>query len=302
MSAKYLIVLLGPTAIGKTSWAIEIAKYFNTEIVSADSRQFYREMAIGTAVPSPEELEAVPHHFIHHKSIHDVYSVGAWVEEAETTIETLFKHRDVVVLTGGSNLYINALLYGLDDFPEVDPEIRNQLNKEFEVQGIGVLQQQLRARDPVYFEQVDQENPHRLIRALEICIGSGKPYSSFLGKKEEKRPYNILLLGLEMEREMLYNRINLRVDEMIKNGLVREAQELLDYRHLNALQTVGYREIFLYFDGKITLEEAVAAIKTNSRRYAKRQLTWLRKMEGVHWFEPQSPRESIFQYLNGQMN
>ena len=298
MAAKYLIVLLGPTAIGKTKWAIDIAAHYKTAILSADSRQFYREMKIGTAVPTPEELGAAPHYFIQHKSIHDSYSVGDWVDEATATIEELHAIHDIVVLTGGSNLYINALLYGLDDFPDIDPAIRKRLNQQLKEEGIRSLQEQLKTLDPVYYEHVDQDNPHRLIRALEICIGSGNPYSSFLGKNKVTHDFEVLLFGLEIDRELLYDRINSRVDQMIKAGLLEEAKALHKFRHLNALQTVGYRELFSYFDGEISLDEAIAAIKTNSRRYAKRQLTWLRKMEGVYWFDPQSPTQKIINIID----
>lgn len=298
MPSKFLIVLLGPTGIGKTKWAIEIARYFKTEILSADSRQFFKEMQIGTAVPTSEELKAVSHHFIQHKSIRDPYSVGDWVQDASQTIQNLHEKHDIVVLTGGSILYINALLYGLDDFPEVDPAIRSDLNQQFEKDGLRPLQEKLLALDPLYFEQVDKENPHRLIRALEVCIGSGKPYSSFLGKREITHDFMILLLGLKTDREILYDRINARVDKMIEEGLIEEAQGLIENRELNALQTVGYREIFSYFDGKMSMKEAIMAIKTNTRRYAKRQLTWLRKMDNVHWFDVQTPIRSVIEFIN----
>ena len=298
MESKYLIVLLGPTAIGKTKWAIQIAQHFKTEIISADSRQFFREMEIGTAIPSKEELATVPHHFIQHKSIHEPYSVGDWLLDATHTINKLHRTHDIVLLTGGSNLYIHSLLFGLDDFPDVDPQIRQHLNREYEKRGIISLQQQLKKLDPVYFDQVDHDNPHRLIRALEICVGSGKPYSSFLGKRKVKYDFETLLIGIQMEREVLYERINTRVDGMLEAGLIEEAEQLIAYRHLNALQTVGYREIFSYFDGELSLEEAVSAIKTNTRRYAKRQLTWLRKMKNVHWFKPEAPIASVIDYIN----
>ena len=302
MPAKYLIVLLGPTAVGKSNWAIQIAHHFETEVLSADSRQFFKEMKIGTAVPSEEELQAVPHHFIQHKSIRQDYSVGDWVLDATNRIKKLHLKHNLLVLTGGSNMYINALLYGLDDFPQVDPKIRNTLNQEFEEKGIEILQQQLKTLDPKYYEQVDPDNPHRLIRALEICIGSGMPYSSFLGKRKIKHDFKTILIGIEMDRELLYERINARVDRMIHAGLVEETKSLVHSRHLNALQTVGYKEIFSYFDGERTLEEAVALIKTNTRRYAKRQLTWLRKMENVYWFDSHSPIEEVIAFIKTQIS
>ena len=301
MPAKHLIVLVGPTAIGKTHWAIQIAKHFNSEILSADSRQFYREMRIGTAVPSRSELQAVPHHFIQHKSMHDTYSVGDWVHDATNLLNDLFEKHDVLVVTGGSGLYINALLYGLDEFPEIDPQIREDLNKQLIEEGLAALQAQLQKVDPEYFEKVDLDNPHRVIRALEVSIGSGQPYSSFLGKKKVTHHFNPILIGLRTDREILYNRINSRVDAMIDQGLVEEARELYTYRNLNALQTVGYQELFSYFERELSLEEAIEAIKMNTRRYAKRQLTWLRKMEEVSWFSMDNPKELLLAYIEDRI-
>lgn len=300
MAAPLLIVLVGPTAIGKTKWAIDIALHYNTEILSADARQFYKEMEIGTAVPTAEEMRGVRHHFIQHISIHDPYSVGDWVDDATSLIRTLFETHNILVLTGGSSLYINALLYGLDDFPQVDPQIRTALNDRLRSEGIEILQQELKSLDPVYFAQVDRDNPHRLIRALEICKGSGQPYSSFLGKKRARHDFDYLIIGLHTDREKLYDRINARVDGMMKEGLLEEAKVLYPSRNLNALQTVGYREIFSHFDGDSTLEEAVASIKTNTRRYAKRQMTWLRKMEEIHWFDSQTPVREVLEFIESK--
>ncbi len=283
--SKLIIAIVGPTAIGKTTRAISLAQHFGTEIISADSRQFYREMEVGTAVPTDFELSQAKHHFIQHISIHDSYSVGDFERDANLVLKKVFKNNDIVVLVGGSGLYVDAVLYGLDNFPEVDPSIRKNLNSVFKKDGIAFLQQRLKQLDPEYYDKVDVENPHRLIRALEVCISSGRPYSSFLGSKKNKHGSPYILLGLSAEREEIYNRINERVDVMMKNGLFEEAKRLFAYRHLNALNTVGYKELFAHFEGEITLEEAVEEIKKNTRRFAKRQLTWYRKNQEVQWID-----------------
>ncbi len=280
---KILISVIGPTAIGKTKLAIALAQHFKTEIISADSRQFFKEMQIGTAVPSTEELAAAPHHFIQHKSIFDTYSVGDFEKEAIHKLEELFKQKDIIIMVGGSGLYVDSVTKGLDYFPAVDPKIREELNSVLEEKGIEPLQQQLKTLDPTYFKKVDIENPHRIIRALEICIGSGKPYSSFLNKDKGNRPFKILTVGINADREIIYNRINQRVDIMVEEGLVSEAKTLLQHKTLNALQTVGYRELFNYFEGEWTLDFAISEIKKNTRRFAKRQLTWFKKNENTVW-------------------
>lgn len=282
---KYLITVVGPTAIGKTALAIEIARQFQTVILSSDSRQFFREMRIGTAIPSEEELAAAPHLFIQHKSIFDNYSVGDFEREAMAALNELFGNNEVVVMAGGSGLYVNAVLKGLDEFPDVNAEIRGQLNRDLEEKGIASLRSGLEKLDPAYYHMVDLENPHRLIRALEICIGTGKPYSSFLSQKAKERDFTPITIGLTATREIIYDRINRRVDMMMENGLLQEAEPLLPYKRLNALQTVGYKELFEYFEGRCSLEFAIAEIKKNTRRFAKRQLTWLRKQEGITWFD-----------------
>jgi tRNA dimethylallyltransferase len=294
---KYLIAIVGPTAIGKTTISIALAKFFNSEIISADSRQFFKEMNIGTAVPSKEELAEVPHHFIQHISIEDVYNVGDFERDTLLLLEEKFKQHDLLFLVGGSGLYIDAVLKGLDIFPEIDPKIRAELQEMFDEKGIELLQELLKQMDPEYYKKVDNQNPHRLIRALEVCIQSGKPYSSFLGKNKAKRPFEILKIGLQADRKVLYDRINKRVDIMIENGLVEEAKQLEDKKHLNALQTVGYKELFSCFEKEISLERAIEEIKKNSRRYAKRQLTWLRKDEQIKWFEHNDDVENIIQYI-----
>ena len=282
---KTLIAIVGPTAIGKTSLAISLANHFNTEIFSADSRQFYKEMQIGTAVPSIPELKAAKHHFIQHTSILDAYSVGDFEREAIEALDIFFETKDIAILVGGSGLYVDAILYGLDDFPPVGPEVREELNTVLKEKGILVLREQLKELDPQYYQQVDLENPHRLIRALEICISSGKPYSSFLSSERTSRDFKSILVGLHAEREIIYDRINKRVDQMLEKGLLEEARTLYPHRHLNALNTVGYKELFALFDEKTTLENATEEIKKNTRRFAKRQLTWYRKNQDILWLD-----------------
>ncbi len=294
---KYLITIVGPTAIGKTATSIALARFFNSEIISADARQFYKEMSIGTAVPSPSELDKVPHHFIHHISIEKDYSVGDYEMDAIQLIENKFKQKDKLFLVGGSGLYIDAVLKGLDDFPIIAPKIREELQKVFLESGISTLQKKLQQLDPGYYKVVDKNNAHRLIRALEVCIGSGKPYSSFLKKKSKKRNFNVLKIGLKADRELLYGRINNRVDLMMEAGLLNEAKELYDRRHLNALQTVGYKELFSFLNKEISLEKAIEEIKKNSRRYAKRQLTWLRKDTEIKWFEFDEDVNNIIKHI-----
>ena len=286
--SKYLICILGPTAIGKTNVSIDLAKYFDTDIISCDSRQFYKEMRIGTAVPSDEELNQAKHHFIQHISILDDYSVGDYEKDALAKINELFKRKNQLILTGGSGLYQKAVLEGLDHFPQVDKRIRRSLNETYQKQGLKPLQDQLKEKDPDYFEVVDQQNPHRLIRALEICIGTDQPFSSFINKnKQANRNFKVIKIGLTADRQVIYDRIEKRVDKMFADGLLEEAQSLYAYRDLNALQTVGYKELFDHFDGSISLDDAKAAIKKNTRRYAKRQLTWLRnKDRDINWFSP----------------
>ncbi|WP_282142940.1 tRNA (adenosine(37)-N6)-dimethylallyltransferase MiaA [Cellulophaga baltica] len=282
---KTVISVVGPTAIGKTKLAIAIAQEYKTEIISADSRQFFKEMNIGTAVPSPEELAAAPHHFIQHKSIIEPYSVGDFERDAIAKLESLFETKDIVVLVGGSGLYVDAVTKGLDHFPEVDAAIRPRLNQELASEGIAVLQNRLKELDPEYFNKVDIQNPHRLVRALEICIGTGKPYSSFLNKDKNKRPFKTITLGIEAEREMIYERINQRVDLMVDAGLIDEVKSLIEHKALNALQTVGYKELFNYFEGLWQLDFAISEIKKNTRRFAKRQLTWFRRATETIWVD-----------------
>ncbi|MDR5589791.1 tRNA (adenosine(37)-N6)-dimethylallyltransferase MiaA [Christiangramia sp. SM2212] len=299
---NYLINILGPTAIGKTALSIKIARHFQTEIISADSRQFFKEMRIGTAVPENEELEAAPHHFIQHISIEDTYSVGDFEREALAKLEKLFLQHKAVVMAGGSGLYVKAINEGLNEFPEVDPAIRQNLNEHLEKDGIDWLQKKLFVLDPEYYKTADVQNPHRLIRALEICIETGKPFSTYLNQDKPERNFKSIQVGLTADREIIYDRINRRVDIMIKNGLVEEARKLYSRKDLNALNTVGYKELFQYFEGNTDLEMAISEIKKNTRRFAKRQLTWFRKDENIKWFNYDDPVENMIEYLEKQIN
>lgn len=299
-SQPLLICVVGPTAIGKTKLAINIAQLFNTEIISADSRQFFKEMTIGTAVPSSQELDAAPHHFIQNKSIFETYSVGDFETEALETLKQLFKKKDVAVMVGGSGLYVDAVVKGLDSFPKVPKEIREALTVELEENGLASLQKELENKDAQYYKKVDHQNPHRVIRALEVIRASGKPYSSFLNQKKKERFFDTLYVGLTAEREVIYSRINQRVDNMMDEGLLDEAKKLYNHRELNALQTVGYKELFEYLDGTVELEVAVSEIKKNTRRFAKRQNTWFKKNPAIHWFNYTTSAEKIVQELKSK--
>jgi len=300
--SNYLINILGPTAIGKTSLSIKIARHFETEIISADSRQFFKEMEIGTAVPEQEELQAVPHHFIQHISIEDQYSVGDFERDALKNLDELFRKNSIVVMVGGSGLYIKAVTEGLDEFPKVDPGIRKNLNKHLEEDGIDWLQKKLFVLDPEYYKIADVQNPHRLIRALEICIETGKPFSSFLNQEKSARNFKKINIGLTAERETIYKRINKRVDIMIESGLIEEAKTLYAKKDLNALNTVGYKELFDHFNRKTDLETAISEIKKNTRRFAKRQLTWFRKDPEIKWFQFNENPEKVFEYIESEIN
>ncbi|WP_109298994.1 tRNA (adenosine(37)-N6)-dimethylallyltransferase MiaA [Aquimarina sp. AU474] len=280
-----LIVVIGPTAIGKTNLSIKLAKHFNCEIVSADSRQFFKEMDIGTAPPSKEELDQATHHFIQHKSIHDVYNVGDFEKDALKKLDTLFANHKYAVLVGGSGLYVDAVTRGLDYFPEIDVNIREKLQLEYQNKGILHLQEQLKVLDPEYYATVDLQNTHRVMRAIEVSMSSGKPYSSFITSSKKTRPFNVIKIGITADREIIYNRINQRVDIMVEKGLTEEAESLYTHRKLNALNTVGYKEIFNYLDNEWELDFAISEIKKNTRRFAKRQLTWFRKDETIQWFD-----------------
>lgn len=295
--SKYLITIVGPTAIGKTSLSINLAQHFDCEIISCDSRQFFKEMYIGTAVPTDKELAASKHHFIQNKSIFENYTVGDFEKEAIAKLDELFLNNDYAILVGGSGLYVDAVLKGFDEFPEINASVREKVTSNYEKLGIEYLQNELQKRDPNYFELVAKDNPQRMMRALEVCIGSGKPYSSFLNKNNKTRNFIPILIGLEAERNVIYNRINQRVDIMMNEGLLAEAKKLFLYKKLNALQTVGYRELFSYFENKSSFEFAIEEIKKNTRRFAKRQLTWFKRSSETKWFDYLTTKKEIICYI-----
>jgi tRNA dimethylallyltransferase len=309
---NYLITIIGPTAIGKTSLSIALAQHFGCNIISCDSRQFFKEMKIGTAVPSEEELVAAPHHFIQNKSIFESYSVGGFEQEVLAKLDELFQKNNIQIMVGGSGLYVDAVLKGFDEFPEIDPSVRAEINSKYDTFGIDYLQEQLNALDSDYFQKLQTENPQtlqnpqRMKRFVEVCIGSGKPYSNFIGKRKNTRNFTPIIIGLEAEREIMYDRINQRVDLMLNEGLLAEAKALYPNKQLNALQTVGYRELFDYFDTSIEddklLENAIEQIKMNTRRFAKRQMTWFKRTENVSWFDFLTDREEILSIINSKIN
>ena len=301
MMNNYLISIVGPTGIGKTALSLKLASHFNTDIISADSRQFYKEIPIGTAAPNSEELEVATHHFIHHKSIKDAYSVGTFEKDALNKIKTLHSSKNVLIMVGGSGLYVNAVIKGFDEFPEIAPEIRGQLNLDLESKGLEFLQKELKRLDPKSYETIAIKNPHRVIRALEICIGTRQPYSSFLNKNKLKRNFKTISIGLKADRPLIYERINKRVDQMVEIGLLEEAKSVFEHRDLNALNTVGYKELFNFFDGQWSLEFAISEIKKNTRRFAKRQITWFQKDSETQWFEYDTEVQVILDYLNKEL-
>jgi tRNA dimethylallyltransferase len=300
---KYLITIVGPTAIGKTALSIALAQHFGCEIISCDSRQFFKEMTIGTAVPNQDELQAAKHHFIQNISIFENYTVGDYEKEAITKVEELFQNNDYAILIGGSGLYVDAVLKGFDEFPEIDAIIREQVTQEYEQNGIIYLQEQLKKLDSDHYDKLTVENPQtlqnpqRMMRFVEVCLGTAKPYSSFLNQKKNNRNFTPVLIGLEADRAVIYDRINQRVDIMINHGLLDEAQSLYPNKALNALQTVGYRELFSYFDGEFTLAFAIEEIKKNTRRFAKRQLTWFKRNENTKWFDYLTPKSEIINFI-----
>jgi tRNA dimethylallyltransferase len=300
-SENTLITIIGPTAIGKTALSIQLAKAFSAPIISCDSRQFFKEMKIGTAVPDKDELEAATHYFIQNRSIFDAYSVGDFERDVLIKLEELFKKNNVVIMVGGSGLYVDAVLKGLDYFPEVDISIREKLTLELAENGLEPLQSQLKELDPETYNEITIDNPKRVMRALEVCIGSGLPYSTFKNKPKKQRNFNSIKVGLNADREIIYNRINKRVDIMINNGLLEEAKELYPHKKLNALQTVGYRELFSFFDGDFTKEFAISEIKKNTRRYAKRQLTWFRKDQETIWFDYLTDTKTIIKSVSDKI-
>ena len=297
-----LITIVGPTAIGKTALSIQLANAFNASIISCDSRQFFKEMTIGTAVPEPEELKAAKHYFIQNRSVFEAYNVGEFERDALEKLEELFKENPIQIMVGGSGLYVDAVLKGLDYFPEVDQEIRGNLALKLEKDGIQPLQLQLKELDIETYNTIALDNPHRVMRALEICIGTGIPYSTFKNKPKKPRNFKSIKVGLHTDREIIYNRINQRVDTMMSNGLLEEAKQLYPYKELNALQTVGYRELFSFFDKTFTKEFAVSEIKKNTRRFAKRQLTWFKRDENIFWFDALTSFEKIRNAIKKQIS
>jgi tRNA dimethylallyltransferase len=300
---NYLITIIGPTAIGKTSLSIALAQHFGCDIISCDSRQFFKEMKIGTAVPSDDELASATHHFIQKKSIFENYTVGDFEKEAIIKLEELFQKNKIQIMVGGSGLYVDAILKGFDSFPEIDTQVRDEVRMNYEEKGIDYLQNQLKQLDTDYYNFITEtnpqtlQNPQRMMRFIEVCIGTGKPYSSFLNKEKNKRNFTPIIIGLEAERAIMYDRINQRVDIMMNEGLLAEAEKLFPNKELNALQTVGYRELFDYFEEKTTLEFAIEEIKKNTRRFSKRQLTWFKRTENTTWFDYLSDRKKIIEYI-----
>ena len=293
ITQKTLVVLLGPTGIGKTDLSIEIAKELDTDIISCDSRQMYRELKIGTAVPEPLQLAQVRHHFIGNLSIHDYYNASEFEFQANDLLSKMFKFKDYAVMTGGSGMYIDAVVKGIDELPTIDTEVREKFLKMYADYGIEKLREELKKIDPEFYEQVDINNAKRVIKGLEVFEMTGKKYSSLRTDSKKERPFKIVQIGLEMDREELYNRINLRVDKMLEAGLVEEARRFYPYKDLNALNTVGYKELFGYFDGDYDLSEAIRLIKRNSRRYAKRQITWWNRDKSIKWFHPSQKSEIL---------
>ena len=292
---KYLIVLVGPTASGKTKLSIDIANLYDAEILSADSRQFYKELEVGTAKPNKVELSKAKHHFINNLSIHDNYSVGKYKTEVDSVLINYFKKNNYAVLVGGSGLFVDVACNGIDDIPKVPNELRNKVREYYKINGLNYIQNLLKKYDKKHYNVIDLSNPQRILRALEVCIYTKKPFSSFLIKKQEKNNFHLIKIGLNPPREMLYENINSRVDLMIKNGLIDEALNLVDFRNLNSLQTVGYNELFDCFDNKISEKEAIDLIKRNTKKYAKKQMTWFKRDRDIKWFVKID--NSIFEYI-----
>ena len=298
MSNKYLITIMGATASGKSSLAIELAKHYNTEIISADSRQFYKGMDIGTAKVLPSEMAEVKHHFIDILEPTEEYNAGQFEADALKTLDAIFEKNDVAIMVGGSGLYLNAVLFGIDPFPEIPRETRLKTLQFYKDNGLQALRDELRRLDPKYFLEVDLDNPRRLMRAVEVCYASGQAYSSFRSQSAQKRNFTAIKIAYQWTRELLYERINQRVDEMIEAGLIAEAQQLVPFKTLKALDTIGYKEVFDFLDGNISKEECIELIKRNSRRYAKRQVTWFKKDEELHWFNPLSKIQDFITFID----
>lgn len=296
-----LIVLIGPTGVGKTELSLSIAEHFQTCILSADSRQLYQELKIGTAAPTPSQLARVPHYFVGTLGLTDYYSAAQYEADVLEKLEELFQHNDTVVLTGGSMMYVDAVCKGIDDIPTVDKETRELMLQRYEEEGLETLCAELKILDPEYYQIVDLKNPKRVIHALEICYMTGKTYTSFRTQKHKERPFRIIQIGLTREREELYDRINRRVDEMMQEGLLEEAKSVYPFKHLNSLNTVGYKEIFNYLDGEWSLDFAIEKIKQNSRIYSRKQMTWFKRNPNIQWFHPEQ-KEEIMNYINDQLS
>lgn len=296
-----LVAIVGPTAVGKTEIGVRLAEEFSSEIISADSRQMFRELKVGTALPSDEQLARVKHHFIGNLSLNDYYNVSMFEQDVLALLNRLFKDNPVVFMVGGSTLYVNSVFHGIDDLPSVDPDLRFDLQKQYHEQGIEFLRMKLKLLDPVYYQRVDLKNPNRLLKAIEISMMTGKPYSSLLTATNRERDFNIIKIGLNKEREELFSQINQRVDQMFEQGLVEEARTLYPFRNLNSLNTVGYKELFQHFDGNISMEVARELIKRNTRNYAKRQLTWFKRYNDIEWFSPLQIEE-ITNFLKAKLH
>ena len=293
MRGKTLIVITGPTAVGKSQLCLDIARHFDIPIINADSRQIYKELSIGTAKPSAEDQQAVKHYFVSTMSLQDYYSASLFESQVTDLLDTLFKTSDYALMAGGSMMYIDAVCDGIDDIPTIDDETRATMKQRLKDEGLQKLCEELQRLDPEYYEIVDRQNPKRVVHALEICTMTGQTYTSFRKREKKDRPFHIVKIGLNRDREELYNRINARVDEMMQKGLLEEAEALYPMRESNALNTVGYKELFEYLNGRWPLEEAVERIKGNTRRYARKQLTWYKKDPQIHWFHPDQKKEII---------
>jgi tRNA dimethylallyltransferase len=298
MKNKFLISIMGPTASGKTNLAIQLAQHFKTEIISADSRQFYKGLDIGTAKPSKEELASVKHHFIDCLEVDSNYNAGQFEDDALKTLDQIFEKNDIAVMVGGSGLYLSAVLFGIDPFPEIPRETRLRALNFYKEHGLQALRDELRNLDPIYFLEVDLDNPRRLMRALEVCYASGQPYSSFRNQGPQERKFRSIKIAYQWDRDLLYERINIRVEDMISKGLIAEAQNFSAHKESTALDTIGYKEVFQFLDGTFTKEEAIDLVKRNSRRYAKRQSTWFQKDTDIHWFSPLAQTKDIVKFIN----
>ena len=301
-SKNILLSVVGPTASGKSDIALKLASYFDTEIISADSRQFYRELNVGTAKPSSDELERIPHHFINSHSILEEFNVGDFEKSALDLLCELFRQYNILIMVGGSGLFCKSVWEGLDELPIIDTDLRNVINEEVLQNGLDILLVELSKNDPVYFNQVDKQNPMRVKRAIEVMRSTGKPFSSFFGKSKMPRPFKNLKIGLSLDRKLLYKNIDCRTDQMIKNGLFEEVKSLIPHQHLNALKTLGYTEIFDYYKGKYDRAETICLLKRNSRRYAKRQLTWFKKDDEIIWLDPNNGWDKILDEINLKLN